>query len=64
MTIQTEIKATGYLTIKGIAARIVDLEGAVSDLLTLADNLAGASAQMYEVYQRAQEVLAQKVGGE
>ena len=61
MTIQTEIKATGYLTIKDIAARIVDLENTVADLLALADNLAGADVKKSELYQRAREVLAQRL---
>ena len=51
-----------HLTLKQLANRIIDLEEAVKDLLTLARDLAGDSAEKYETYQKAREVLTRRVG--
>lgn len=49
------------LTLGQLANRIIDLENALSDTLDLADALAGSSAKLYETFQRAREVLAQRL---
>jgi hypothetical protein len=61
MTIQSDIKQRGYYTLKEIAQRTVDLEDTLSDLLNLVDDIAGADAHKSEIYQRAREILAQKI---
>ena len=61
MTIQSDIEQRGFYTLKEIIGRIVDLENALSDLLKLVEDLAGADVQKSETYQRAREILAQKI---
>ena len=49
------------LTLKKLANRIIDLEEAVKDLLTLVLELSGEDAERAEIYQRARDTLAQKL---
>ena len=50
-----------HLTLKQLANRIIDLEEAVKDLLTLVLELSGEDAERAEIYQRARDTLAQKL---